>query len=484
MSAPPLQSASIPIPSSLGRHALMPFSFIIPIIIGCAQFMHQFDGLVIAMALPSIAQSLDVTPIRLELAITCYLLTLAVFVPLSGWLADKYGSKKIYVLAIFIFTTSSLMCGLSSSFAQLVLWRTIQGIGASIMTPVGRIIVAKSSPKELLLKAMTYITIPAALAPLLGPLIGGLIATYFSWQWIFYINVPIGIIGLIFVYFYIPDLREEQIAPLDWMGFFLTATAMATLVLGFESIGHGLFSLTYSLILLAAGTLASLLYVLHERRMDKPIINLDLLKIASFQASVTGGGLFYLGTIASIFLTTLLLQAGFGYTAFEAGQAMMFGAIGSITTRFIFRPVVKLMTYRHILMLNSLVYGLYLITCALLNASIIYYLMVSIFFIGGIARAMQFTSLQSFNYADVPRPSMSQATSFSSMILQLTQSFGVGISAFIIHLAQSYYHHDSLGIADIAPAFMFIGLCSLLSVYMFYRLPPDVASHLRHAKSS
>ena len=462
----------------------MPFSFIIPIIIGCAQFMHQFDGLVIAMALPSIAHALDVNPIRLELAITCYLLSLAVFVPLSGWLADKYGTKKIYLLAITIFTISSLFCGLSQSFGQLVMWRTIQGIGASIMTPVGRIIVAKSAPKDLLLKAMTYITIPAALAPLLGPLVGGLIATYFSWEWIFYVNIPIGLIGLTCVYFYIPDLKEESIAPLDWIGFILTATAMAFLVLGFESIGHGLFSRDISLLFLVVGAGAAFLYIRHERTIDRPIINLDLLKITSFHASLTGGGLFYLGTIASIFLTTLLLQAGFGYSAFDAGKAMMFGALGSITTRFIFRPLIRIVTYRHILMLNSLVYGSYLLICALLGLQTIYAVMVVIFFIGGIARAMQFTSLQSFNYADVPRPAMSQATSFSSMILQLTQSFGVGISAFIIHVTQDFYGHTTLGIADIAPAFVFIGLCSLGSIYIFARLPSDVASHLRHAQTN
>jgi hypothetical protein len=255
-------------------------------------------------------------------------------------------------------------------------------------------------------------------------------------------------------------------------------------VLGFESIGHGLFSRDISLLFLVVGAGAAFLYIRHERTIDRPIINLDLLKITSFHASLTGGGLFYLGTIASIFLTTLLLQAGFGYSAFDAGKAMMFGALGSITTRFIFRPLIRIVTYRHILMLNSLVYGSYLLICALLGLQTIYAVMVVIFFIGGIARAMQFTSLQSFNYADVPRPAMSQATSFSSMILQLTQSFGVGISAFIIHVTQDFYGHTTLGIADIAPAFVFIGLCSLGSIYIFARLPSDVASHLRHARTN
>ena len=215
------------------------FSVIVPLIVGCAQFMHQFDGTMITTALPVMAVSLNEDPLKLNLAITCYLLALAVFVPISGWMADRYGARRVFLAAIAVFTVSSVLCGLSGTLAEIVLWRTVQGIGGAMMTPVGRVIVVKSVPRIEIVRAMNYVTIPAVLAPLIGPSVGGFIVTYFSWPWIFFLNLPIGIAGLILVYVYVPDLREDTVAPLDLRGFVLIGLALAGLVFGFAALGRG-----------------------------------------------------------------------------------------------------------------------------------------------------------------------------------------------------------------------------------------------------
>ena len=322
------------------------YSFLIPLIVGCSQFMHQFDGVVIATALPSMAQSMGEDPLRLNLAITSYLLSLAVFVPISGWIADRFGARRVYMLAIAIFTLSSVLCGRSQSLTALVAARIAQGVGGAMMTPVGRVIVLKTAPRADLIKAMTYVTIPAALAPLLGPSVGGFIVTYWSWPWIFLINLPIGLCGLALVYFKIPDVPSEPPAPLDVTGFLLLAVSLASLVFGFEAMGRGLLPTALIVALLAGGALCGGLYIALSRRAAHPIIDLGLLDVGTFRASLTGGGLFYMGTTSMVFLLALLLQMGFGYSAFAAGLTTLAGAAGSLLTRFIVRPAIGALGFR------------------------------------------------------------------------------------------------------------------------------------------
>src|SRR3954469_8595080 len=246
-------------------------SSIVPLIIGCAQFMHQFDGAVITTALPSMAASLGEDPLKLNLAITCYLLSLAVFVPVSGWMADRYGAKPVFIAAIMVFSFSSTMCGLSGSLAEIVVWRTLQGIGGAMMTPVGRVIVVKSVPKFRLVQAMNYITIPAVLGPVLGPPVGGFIVTYASWHWIFFLNVPIGLLGLVLVSILIENYKEAETPPFDTAGFLLAAVALVGTMSGFEAIGRGGLPLTAAVVLVVVGLIAVVLYVRHASRHPNPI---------------------------------------------------------------------------------------------------------------------------------------------------------------------------------------------------------------------
>ena len=455
----------------------------VPIIVGCSQFMHQFDGSVIATALPSMAASLHDDPLRLNLAISSYLLALAVFVPISGWMADRYGAKRVFMAAIAIFTLSSVLCGLSHSLAALVMARIAQGLGGAMMTPVGRVIVVKSAPRSELVKAMNLITIPGVLAPILGPSIGGFIVSYFSWPWIFFINAPIGLAGLLLVHAYIPEVGDDGPAtPFDFFGFLLAGGALACMVFGFESMGRGFLPTSVVVLLLGAGLLCGLAYVWRSRRVENPLIDLDLLKVRTFAVSMTGGGLFYLGTSAVVFLLAMLFQVGFGFSAFGAGLTTLGIAAGSLTSRFAFQPALKLVGFRRLLLINAFVTGGYLTACGLFRLSTPFALIIAVLFAGGLSRSMQYSATQALLYAELPRSKMSRATSFSAMMQQFFQSLGVGVTALAVHLSLVAHGRAAPAPDDLQYGFWTIGVASLLSALFFARLPRDAGAEIGGAE--
>jgi EmrB/QacA subfamily drug resistance transporter len=453
-------------------------SSIVPLIIGCAQFMHQFDGAVITTALPSMAASLGEDPLKLNLAITCYLLSLAVFVPISGWMADRFGAKPVFLWAIVVFTTSSVLCGLSHSLAELVIWRTLQGIGGAMMTPVGRVIVVKSVPKLELVRAMNYVTIPAVLGPVIGPSVGGFIVTYFSWPWIFCLNLPIGLLGILLVRAYIPDIREENVAPLDLRGFVLIGSALAGLVFGFSVLGRPVLPRPVVIASLSGGAICGILYLLHARRKIDPIIDLSLLRIRTFAASIWGGSLFYLGTTSQVFLLALMLQLGFGYSAFHAGLVTLASAFGSVVMRFTFRPILRVFGFRWLLICNALLTGIYLIACGFFDIATPLAVIIFVLVVGGFSRSVQFTAVQALQYAEMPTGLMSRATSFAAMSQQLSQSFGVGLTALVVHLSLTWHDRATMLPADVALGFFTIGSLALASIIIFLRLPPQAGAEL------
>jgi EmrB/QacA subfamily drug resistance transporter len=453
-------------------------SAIVPLIIGCAQFMHQFDGAVITVAVPVMAASLGEDPLKLNLAITCYLLSLAVFVPISGWMADRYGARRIFVAAIAVFTVSSAMCGLSGSLIELVVWRTIQGIGGAMMTPVGRVIVVKSVPRLEIVRAMNYITIPAVLGPVIGPSVGGFIVTYFSWPWIFFINVPIGLLGIVLVRAYVPDLKEETVAPLDLRGFILVGLALAGLVFGFAGAGRGPLPTPVVVAAISVGTLCGGLYLAHYWRKTDPIIDIGLLRIRTFAASVWGGALFYLGTTSQVFLFALLFQIGFGLTAFQAGLLLLASAAGSTVMRFTFQPILNVFGFRWLLILNATLTGAFLIACGFFTANTPFSVIIAVLFIGGFSRSTQFTGVQALGYAEMPKEIMSRATSFSAMAQQVAQSFGVGLAALMVHLSMTSHARTAMTPDDVALGFFTMGVLAFASTVIFYLLPVRAGSEL------
>ena len=296
-----------------------PRPILVPLVVACAMFMQNLDSTVIATALPTIARALDESPLTLNVAITCYLLSLAVFIPISGWTADRFGARRVFSAAIVVFTLGSIGCGMANSLAALVAARIVQGMGGALMVPVGRLVLLRTVEKSDLVRAMSYVSVPALIGPVMGPPLGGLIVTYWSWRWIFFINIPIGVLGIVLVNLLIGDLKEGGRRPFDFGGFALTGVGLATLAFGFENVGRGALPSILVAVLLAVGAACTMLYVRHARRVAHPIIDLALFQIPTYAAASIGGFLFRMGLGALPFLLPLMLQVGFGLNALSSG---------------------------------------------------------------------------------------------------------------------------------------------------------------------
>src|SRR6266851_3921048 len=368
-------------------------NIVVPTIVGCALFMQTLDSNVIATALPIIARSMHENPIRLNLAITSYLLSIAVFIPLSGWVADRFGALTVFRGAIAVFTLGSVLCGLSFTLPELILARVLQGLGGAMMVPVGRLVVLRIVPKSGLVDAMSYLTIPAVLGPVLGPPVGGFIVTYSSWRWIFFMNLPVAILGIILATLFIPNIRESEAQPFDLRGFILTGLGLAGLVFGFETIGRGMVSTSVMLGVMTTGAICTTLYVFHSRRIAYPIVDLKLMKIHTFAASVLGGGLSRMGIGALPFLLAMLLQLVFGFSPFASGMITFTSAVGALTMKFTVGPIVRRLGFRSVLVGNGVISALILMLYALFRPGIPLSFIVATLLTGGFFRSLQFTCL-------------------------------------------------------------------------------------------
>lgn len=451
----------------------------IPFIVGCALFMQMLDSTVVATALPTMAQALDTTPVKMNVAITSYLLALAVFVPISGWAADRFGARKVFVAAIVLFTVSSAACALAQSLPQLVVARTVQGTAGAMMVPVGRVLLLRMTPKAQLLRAMTFLSMPALLGPIVGPPLGGFLVDYASWHWIFLINIPVGALGVALVLRYIaPDIPEDS-ARLDWLGFILSGVGLAALVSGFESISHDDVAGSHVLALLGTGLICGLLYIWHARRHDHPIVDLSLLKVRSFAIATLGGNLCRLTVGASPFLLAMMLQVGFGMSAFSAGMITFSSAAGALLMKLVATPVISRFGFKRVLVVNAVIAGVLVMVCGLFNARTPIWIMIGALVIGGLSRSLQFTAVNTLTYADLGSREMSRASSFSSMMQQLAISLGVGGAALVLNLSMNLRGADHLEPVDTFWGFMVLGLMACLSMFSFLGLPGDVAQHLR-----
>jgi EmrB/QacA subfamily drug resistance transporter len=444
--------------------------FLAPMIGGCALFMEMLDATVISTALPAMAKSLGEDPIKLNLAITSYLLSLAVFIPISGWMADRFGARTVFRTAIIIFTTGSIFCGFSNSLPELIASRILQGFGGAMMVPVGRLIVLKTIAKSELVTAMSYLTVPAVLGPVVGPVIGGFIVTYYSWRWIFFINVPIGMIGITLVTWYIPNIREEEVFPLDFRGFLLTGLGLAGLVSGFESIGRGVIPASITMCVMAAGGVCMALYILHSRRIDYPIIDMGLLKIPTFLVATLGGGLYRMGIGALPFLLAMLLQVVFGLSPFASGMLTFTSAAGALFMKATATPIIRRLGFRTVLIFNGVLSSFIMMSYALFRPTTPHFLIVAALLSGGFFRSLQFTALGTLAYADVPNSSMSGASTLSSMAQQLFLSLGVALGAMLLHLSLAASGSSHLSTHDFTPAFVVMGLLALASSLFFLPL--------------
>ncbi|HLX38341.1 MAG TPA: MFS transporter, partial [Candidatus Binataceae bacterium] len=363
-----------------------------PLIVGSALFMEMLDSTIISTALPVIAHSMHEDPIRLNMAITSYLLSLAVFIPISGWMADRFGARTVFRTAIVIFTIGSILCGVTQSLPQLVCARIAQGFGGAMMVPVGRLIVLRMVRKSELVTAMSYLTVPAILGPVVGPPLGGFIVTYYSWRWIFFLNVPIGILGFTLVTMFIDNIREEGVFPLDLLGFAMTGIGLAGVVFGFEMVGRGIIPAPMVIAIITGGVLFLGAYVVHARRIQYPIIDLKLIDIQTFASSTLGGGLFRMGIGALPFLLPMLLQLVFGLTPFESGMLTFTSAAGALFMKVTAVPVIRRFGFRSVLIGNGVIASMVLMSYALFRATTPHYIIILALLSGGFLRSLQFTA--------------------------------------------------------------------------------------------
>jgi EmrB/QacA subfamily drug resistance transporter len=456
---------------------------LIPLIVACALFMENMDSTVIATSLPAIAADIGVNPLALKLALTAYLVSLAVFIPISGWVADRCGSRTVFAAAIGVFMVGSLLCAASSTLPAFVASRFLQGIGGAMMVPVGRLVLMRAIPKNQYVAALSYLTMPALMGPIIGPALGGAITQYAHWRWIFLINVPISILGLALVLRHIPNIREPERTPFDLRGFALSGTGLALLMMGLSSLGGHLMSTGPTLGAITGGAALLALYVLHSRRVAFPVIDLRLLRVPTFANGVLGGSLFRIGVGASPFLLPLLLQLGFGMDPLHSGLLTCASAVGAMFMKTMTIRILARWGFRAVLLVNGLAASASVAMCAVFTAATPHAMIFVVLLLSGCLRSLQFTSLQALQFADTTREAMSQATGISSMAQRLSQSLGIAIGAYVLQLASDARAHAAIMAADFAPAFIAVALISATSLLMHRRLAPaagaEVSGHLR-----
>ena len=463
----------------------MPRYALTALIVACALLMENIDGTVIATSLPAIAKDLHEDPIALKLALTSYLLALAVFIPASGWMADRFGTKIVFRAAIVVFTIGSILCGFSSSLGGFIAARVVQGMGGAMMVPVGRLLLLRSVERRDLVRAMAYLTIPALLGPMLGPPVGGFITTYFQWRYIFWVNVPIGILGVTLVTIFIENIKDDDVRPLDVSGFLLSGLGLSSLVFGLTILGRGFVPTWAVLAMMGFGATMIALYVRHAGRVSAPILDLSLLKVPTFRVSVTAGSLFRIGVGAVPLLLPLMLQLGFGMSPLRSGLTTFVAAIGAMAMKATASPILTRFGFRRVLVFNGLVGAGFIGVNGLLSPATPIVALLGILLVGGYFRSLQFTGINAIAYADIDQDRMSRAVSFASVAQQLALSVGVAVGAGVVQVMRAR-HGGALELADFHWAFGAVALISATSVLMFARLPADAGASLadRPAKSA
>jgi EmrB/QacA subfamily drug resistance transporter len=456
---------------------------LIPLIVATALFMENMDSTVIATSLPAIAADIGTSPLTLKLAITSYLLSLAVFIPASGWTADRFGARLVFSVAIAVFMVGSIGCALSSSVTHFVIARILQGMGGAMMTPVGRLVLLRSIDKSALVNAMAWVTVPALIGPVIGPPLGGFITTYFSWHWIFLINIPIGLLGIFMALRYIDPIRSEDPEPFDLYGMVLAGIGLGGIAFGLSVAGLNLLPWTIVAALVGIGAISMTLYVRHARRTGSPVLDFSLLRLRTMRASIVGGFLFRLGIGALPFLLPLLMQVGFGLSPFKSGLVTFASAVGAMGMKTLAARIIRTFGFRKIMVINAVVSSVFLAACALFTATTPLLLIMIILVIGGFFRSLQFTAINTVAYAEVEPARMSRATTLVSVNQQLAISAGVAVGAFSVESTMLMRHASELSADDFAPAFLVVAIISAISAYFFWQMPDDAGHEISGRKA-
>jgi EmrB/QacA subfamily drug resistance transporter len=429
-----------------------------------AFFMEMLDGTVITTALPAMAKSFGVGPIDLNLGVTAYLLTLAIFIPLSGWIAERWGAQRTFGAAIALFTFASVLCGISNDLWSFTAARVLQGFGGALMVPVGRLVVLRTTPKSEIVRAIAILTWPGLLAPVLGPPVGGFITAHATWRWIFFLNVPLGMLGLAMTFLLIPNFRAEVQRKLDWTGFFLIALACLSFVYGLSLMGSDTPSLWLPGGLVFAAVIFACLAVLHARGHAFPLLDFSVFGIRTFLVSHLGGSL-QRATMSSVpFLLPLMFQLGFGFDPVASGMLLLALFAGNLCMKPATTAMLRRFGFKRVLVVNGLVLAASLAACALLWPSTPLSVIAIVLFIGGASRSMQFTALGTMAFADVPQPLMASANVLATLLQQLAMGAGAALGAVTLRASSLITGTAQTlpSIADFHGAFAIVGALTLL----------------------
>ncbi|WP_420959615.1 DHA2 family efflux MFS transporter permease subunit [Brucella sp. IR073] len=450
---------------------------IIPLVLAVALFMEQMDSSIISTSLPAIAADIGTSPIALKLAFTAYLVALAVFIPVSGWMADRFGAKNVFRAAIAVFVVGSVACAISNSLFAFVVSRFLQGMGGAMMTPVGRLVLVRSTPRHELVSAMAWLTIPALVGPLIGAPVGGFITTYFSWHWIFLINVPIGFLGIWFATRVLPDDTERSLRPLDWPGFFLSGIGMSAIIFGLSVVSMPYMPPIIGIVTIAIGFVSSILYVWHAKRTPNPLLDLSLFRNEVFKTAVIGGSIFRLGVGAMPFLLPMMFQIGFGLDPFQSGTVTFVIAVGAMTMKFGVNRIFTRFGFRRILIIGSLASAALMAVNGLFTPLTPYTLIMPLLLVSGIIRSLFFTGVNALAFAEIPDTQTSQATPITSVAQQISIALGVALAGVVLELSTAV-HGGPLQLEDFHIAFFVVAFASALSFFFFVRLAPDAGREL------
>lgn len=403
----------------------------LPWVVASVLFMEQLDSTIVNTAVPSMAASLHVEPLSLKAVVASYILSLAVCIPISGWMADRFGTRRVFLSAVAVFTLASVLCGLSLNPPMLIAARLLQGVGAAMMMPVGRLTIVRTFPKSELLAAMNFVLIPALIGPLLGPTVGGLIVHWASWREIFFVNVPVGILAMTMIWRYLPDYRADVPRPLDVVGFVLFGSGVALLSWLLEIFGEHRLDATSSAVLLLVALALLAAYVVHARHSPHPLLRLDLFRVRTFRVSVAGGFLTRIGVGGMPFLLPLLYQLGLGLPAWQSGLLMMPSALGAMGMKFLAPQVLGRFGYRQVLIVNTLLIGVGISLFSMVNGATPVPVIVLLGLSMGFVNSLQFSAMNSMAYADIEGHDTSMASTLASSLQQLSMSFGLAVGSLV-----------------------------------------------------
>lgn len=443
----------------------------IPFIVSLAFFMESVDATVLNTAIPTMAHSLDVNPIDLKVALISYLLSLAIFIPISGWIADKYGIKRAFMSALLIFTLSSLLCGYANHLNELVIMRFIQGLGGSLMLPLGRLIIVRSYPRRDLVNTMSRIVIVAAIGMMLGPALGGFITQYLSWRWIFWINVPVGLFNLFLARWWLLESKTKDIHRLDKLGFILFGLGLSLLTFGLSAISESSINKRTAYMIILFSVILLLFYWIHSRKERFPIVNTKLFFFKTFQTAVLGNLFSRLSFGGVPFLIPLLLQLCLHYTPEISGLLLAPTALGVIMVKPLSLTLLRYLGFKKLLVVNTILMSIILWTFTFIGINTPFYMIGLYTFFFGFLTALQYTGMNTLAYAEIEAHYLSAATSIMSTLQQISQSFGVAICAILIQFFTQHFTQQSIiSINALRFTFIIIGCLTLISIVIFLRL--------------